>query len=242
MSRAFAIDAPIRTPCQPTRSVASGAPFQQAAPQTLSVGRSGAQNVRVSITSIRRQVRSSALVTAVAAIAVGMASQAVAVSTPTPNPPVNCPGEPSLPVLGETPAYALAFLSAATVHPSAAYLSQNQAVALSWSPIELDDGCVAVYVRAPGEETFPDQPHTRLGPREDRWEHQSINAPGEYCYRLIAIGVSGHGPFAETCVTVEAVANVESDSDRRTFAAIGLTVCALLGGLGLVAIRRFRRR
>ncbi|MCO5200746.1 MAG: hypothetical protein M9925_03485 [Chloroflexi bacterium] len=196
----------------------------------------------MSKTFIRRQFWSSALATAVAAFAVGMAPQAVAVSTPTPYPPVNCPGEPDLPALGEIPAYALAFLRAAAIDPSSAFPSRNHAVALSWSPIRLDDGCIGVYVRAPGEATFPDQPHTRLGPRQDSWEHQSINAPGEYCYRLVAIGASGRGPFAETCTTVEAVANVETASDGRSFAAIGLTACVLLGVLGLVAIRRFRGR
>lgn len=179
---------------------------------------------------------------AVAAFAMGMASQAVAVSTPTPQPPVNCPNEPDLPALGEIPAYALAFLRAAAVDPSVAYPSRNQAVALSWSPIELDDGCIAVYVQPPDEKTFPDQPQTRLGPRQRRWEHQSINAPGEYCYRLIAIGASGRGPFAETCTTVEAVANVESASDGLPFAVTALAAGLVLGGLGLVAIRRFRGR
>lgn len=196
----------------------------------------------MSNTGTGRHLWSGSLVVAVAVFAMGMVSQAAAVSTPTPHPPVNCPNEPDLPALGEIPAYALAFLRAAAVDPSAAYPSRNQAVALSWSPIGLDDGCIAVYVRAPGEETFPDQPHTRLGPRQDSWEHQSINAPGEYCYRLIAIGASGRGPFAETCTTVEAVANVESASHGWPFAAIALTASVLLGGLGLLAIRRFRGR
>lgn len=194
----------------------------------------------MSNSGIRRQFWSGALAAAVAAFAMGLYSQAVAVSTPTPHPPVNCPNKPKLPALDEVPAYDLGILHTAAVEPSAAYPSKNQAVVLSWSPIGLDDGCIAVYVRAQGEKTFPNEPYARLGPRQGRWEHQSINVPGEYCYRLIAIGVSGRGPFAETCTTVQAVATVQSASDGRQFAAIGLAACVLLGGLGLAAIRRFR--
>lgn len=200
-----------------------------------------AEDTRVAWPSVRRArskwlLAASALgaITSIAPVPAG------AVSTPTPHPPANCPVAPELADLAETPDYAIGSLRAVTVEPSGAYPSRNQAVGLSWTGIELDDGCVAVYVRGPGSESFPGQPHARLGPRQDGWSHESIAATGLHCYRLVAIAGAVRGPYAETCAEVQAADSPASSSGDGARWALGLAALGLIGALGLFVIRSSR--
>lgn len=192
--------------------------------------------------ALLRRARSKWLLAASAlgAIILIVPVPAGAVSTPTPHPPVNCPVAPELAALAETPDYAIASLRAVAVEPSGAYPSRNQAVELSWTGIELDDGCVAVYVRGPGSDSFPGQPHARLGPRQAGWSHESITGTGLHCYRLVAIAGAVRGPYAETCADVQAADSRTGSSGDGARWVLGLAALGLIGALGLFVIRSSR--
>lgn len=169
------------------------------------------------------------------------AMPAGAVSTPTPNPPVNCPAEPDL-TLDARPELALLGLSGRAVPPSPLYFSRHQDIELTWTGLALDEGCIAVYVRGPVEDTFSSEPHTRLGPPQANWAHHSIDSPGQYCHRLVAVSGTARGPFAEICTDVRAVnsAGEPRSSPWPRMAFLGALGALIVGGSAF-GVRRWLR-
>jgi hypothetical protein len=158
----------------------------------------------------------------------------LALSTPTPNPPVTCPFELELDALPEDPALAIDALTGVAVEPGLP--SDYQDVKLFWTAVDNGEGCIAVFHRAPGDDSFGAKAHTLLGPRQGSWAHWQTGSDGEHCYRLVAVSSTARGPAAETCISVARVAKPATSNTSFWIGAVA--VVALIGGGGAVAWRR----